>query len=163
MPAQDAPDLNPAQMRTLAELGAGTQDRPTFDADLATDLRSHLEDELSEVAATIHQDRPLRIDKHLLAGVHGCEVRFRSEEASPFELSIPVVRGSVVHKAVELAVHVRSAPLPLVLVDAAIDRLADSDHWAGDFLASLNELEQAEACVRRLATSSASSSNAGRH
>lgn len=136
--------LNPAQARTLAELGAGDPDRPTFASDLADELRDALEEGIATVATQVRPDRPLRVDKHLLAGIHGCQARFRAEEAAPFQPSIPVVRGTIVHKAVELAVHIRSVPLPLALVDAAIDRVADSDHWAADFLATLSEIDRAE-------------------
>lgn len=136
--------LNPAQARTLAELGAGATDRPAFPADLGDELRTALEEGLAEVAAELRDDRPLRVDKYLLAGVHGCEVRFRNEEGAPFTPSVPVVRGTIVHKALELAVHWRGTPIPLHLVDEAIGRVADSDHWAADWLATRSEVEHAE-------------------
>lgn len=142
--APSGPGLNPTQQRTLDDLRADPTERPLFRQGLAADLRSTLEDGLAPAAATLRADRALRVDKRLLEQVHGCEVRFLAERDAPFHPSVPVVRGTVVHKAVELGVNWRGTPLPGALVDAAVERLAASDHWAGDFLAILDDSDRAQ-------------------
>ena len=138
--------LNPAQQSVLDRLGAGASvdDRPEFPPELRDELRDEVEAELAPVAAVLRSDRALVVDKRLLAGVHGCEVRFRHEQGAPFEISVPVLRGTVVHKAVELAVNWDGNPLPGALVDEAIGRLARADHWAADWLAGASDADRAE-------------------
>lgn len=137
--------LNPAQRATLAALGAGDPSaRDDFGPDLAPELRRRLEAGLADVADSIDPANPLIVTKHLLAGIHGCQARFLDERARPFEPSVPVVRGTIVHKALELAVHWPGTPLPLELVDEAIARTTHADHWAADFLATLAPADHAE-------------------
>jgi hypothetical protein len=57
---------------------------------------------------------------------------------------VPTVRGQVVHKAIELAVHWRGEPVPGGLVDEAVERLADGDLGAARFLAGMSEAERAQ-------------------
>lgn len=134
--------LNPTQRRTLAALGAGDTDaRPTFPSDLGQRLRDRLENGLGALA---HPGRSLTVTKHLLNGVHGCQARFLDDEARPFEPSIPTVRGTITHKALELAVHWSGTPTPLELVDAAIERIGAGDHWAAEYVATLPTAQSAE-------------------
>jgi hypothetical protein len=87
----------------------------------------------------------LWLNKHTLAGVLGCEARFLDEQSTGFPgWSAPLARGGVVHKAIELSMHVRSPAEPLALVDDAIARLAEADFSLGDWLRSLDDLERAE-------------------
>lgn len=137
--------LNPTQQATLDALGAGDTDaRAEFPADLGPRLRHDLEDGLAEAAASLVDDRPVIIAKRLLNGVHGCQAQYLDERTRPFEPSAPVVRGSIAHKAVELAVHWPGTPLPLDLVDAAVERVSASEHWAADFLLAADPAELAE-------------------
>jgi hypothetical protein len=137
--------LNPTQQATLAALGAGDADaRAEFPVDLAAHLRRDLEEGLADAAAALIDDRPIIIAKRLLNGVHGCQAQFLDERARPFVPSAPVVRGSIAHKALELAVHWPGTPLPLDLVDAAIERVSASEHWAADFLLAADPADQAE-------------------
>lgn len=137
--------LNPTQRATLAALGAGDLDaRATFDPHLGDRLRDALETGLAQVATELPEGDNLVVAKHLLNGVHGCQARWLDEQGRPFEPSIPIVRGSVAHKALELAVHWPGNPLPLDLVDEAITRIGDADHWAADFVAGLSPAEHAE-------------------
>ncbi len=138
-------NLNPAQRATLGVLGAGDTDaRVDFGPDLADELRARLDHDLAEVAAHHEPDRPLVVTKYLLNGVHGCQARFLHERDRPFEPSIPIVRGSIAHKAIELAVHWPGPPLPLDLVDEALARVRNADHWAADFLVGLAPGDLAE-------------------
>lgn len=150
MPSADpgSPDstLNPTQQATLDALGAGTDidTRPEAPADLGARLRSDLESGLADAAATIAGDHSVTITKHLLNGVHGCQARFLDEQSRPFEPTVAIVRGTVAHKALELAVHWQGTPLPLDLIDAAISSVEATDHWATDWVLRASDAERAE-------------------
>src|SRR5262245_31365846 len=97
-----AEGLNPAQQEVIDALGAPPSERPVFDAGLRLELRAELEAGLTLVVETLDATAgPLTITKHLLAAVHGCEVRFLEEDRAGFEWSVPLARGSVAHKAIE--------------------------------------------------------------
>ncbi len=137
--------LNPTQCRTLATLGAGDTDaRTEFPTDLATGLREQLEAGLAPAADRVADTKPLTVTKHLLNGVHGCQARYLDGESRPFEPSIPTVRGTITHKALELGIHWPGTPTPLDLVDAAIDRIGATDHWATEFVSTLDPAGRAE-------------------
>jgi hypothetical protein len=142
--AATRPELTPAQQRTLTDLGTGGDDRPVFPSGLRERLRADLERGLVEVLGDLGPDEYLTLSKHLLSQVHGCEVRFLAELEEPFVASIPIVRGSVAHKAIELGIHWRGEPIPLELVDEAIARLTDSDLWMAEFLQRCTDAEMAE-------------------
>jgi hypothetical protein len=146
MPSATPPELNPAQQRTLDALGASGAQRPVFDPDLAPRLRADLEAGLVEVLGDLGPDEDLNLSKHLLGRVHGCEVRLLAEDAAdePFTVTVPIARGSIAHKAVELGIHWSGEPLPLDLVDEAMASLAGSDHWLTEFLQTCSEAERAE-------------------
>lgn len=141
MARSDAP-LTPLQSETLAVLGA-TGDRPRFAEDLGDRLRADLEGALATVAANLAPDETVNVNKHLLSQVHGCQVRFLADD-SPFEVTVATARGAVSHKAVELGLHWPHEPHPLDLVDEALARLTESDHWMSDFLQRASEADRAE-------------------
>ena len=68
------------------------------------------------------------------------------EEATDaqFAVTVPIARGTVAHKAIELGIHWRGEPLPLDLVDEAMGALANTDHWLTDFLQTCTDVERAE-------------------
>lgn len=144
MPSATPPPLTPAQERTLADLGAAGGARPLFPPGLRERLRADLEAGLAPVLADLGADEQIVLSKHLLSQVHGCEARYLAELDEPFSASIPIVRGSVAHKAIELGIHWRGEPIPLELVDEAIARLTESDLWMADFLQQCTEAEMAE-------------------
>ena len=84
------------------------------------------------------------ISKHGLGQVMGCERKFLAEEAEPFVWRVPMVRGTVAHKAIELSIHWRREPEPLVLIDEAISRLSEGTDSLADFLQECSEVERAE-------------------
>lgn len=140
-----AHSLTPAQQELSDALRGG--ERPTFEPGLAAELRGILETGLSELAGPIDSLSlaPLWINKHALSSIHGCEVRYLAEQAAGFEgWTVPMARGSVAHRAIELSMHVRGAPVPAELVEHAIIRLADDDNGLGEFLQSLSELDRAD-------------------
>lgn len=127
--------LNPAQRNTLGLLGAGdTSARQEFDRTLAERIRAQIESDIRDAVALLEPGASVTITKHLLNGVHGCEARFLAEEDLPFVITVPIVRGTIAHKALELSVHWNGTPLPLDLLDAAITSTRRSEHWAADWL-----------------------------
>jgi hypothetical protein len=85
------------------------------------------------------------VTKGALGRVVACEAHHVAEAAAPFAWSVPVARGVVAHRAIELGVHRRDGPSPLELVDDALSRLADDpDARVADYLLSLSESEHAE-------------------
>lgn len=139
-------DLTPVQERTLRVLGATEADRPLFPSALAPRLRTDLEAGLHPILTELAPDEDLHLSKHLIQRVHGCEVAMLAEDRSsePFRVTIPIARGTVAHKAVEIGVHHRGDPAPLELVDEALASLEHTDHWLTDFLQTCSETERAE-------------------
>lgn len=84
------------------------------------------------------------ISKRHLAAIHGCEARHLAEEATPFVWSVPLARGSVSHKAIELSMHLPGARDPGHLVDESVSILIDRGTSVGDFLAGCGETMRAE-------------------
>jgi len=136
--------LNPAQQEVLDLLGAPPEARPTFSASLRDTLQADLEDGLRDLLPELDPADPLFISKHTLSTVHGCEARYMAEREIPFAWSVPLARGSVAHKAIELSIHWRGRPDPLQLVDESIARLSEGTDGLGDWLATCSELERAE-------------------
>ncbi len=143
-------ELNPAQQDVLAQLGANRDERPRFDAVLRHELRRALDDGLAPLLDLLDQrpgEKPgdnMFISKHKLGRVMGCERRFVAEETEEFAWSVPIARGTVAHKAIELSIHWRREPDPLVLVDESISRLSEGIDGLGDWLQSCTEVERAE-------------------
>ena len=106
------------------------------------DLRNELERQLVNAADQI--DDNLFVSKRHLAAVHGCEAHHLAEQARPFEWSVPVARGSVAHKAIELSMHLTGQREPTDLVDDAIASLIERGASVGEFLASCGEVQRAE-------------------
>ncbi|CAN5726197.1 hypothetical protein BH20ACT2_BH20ACT2_08510 [soil metagenome] len=135
---------NPAQQEVLDLLGAAEAERPVFDVGLRGQLRAELEEAVAPAAGRLAPGDQLRVTKHALSQVHGCEARFLAEEDAPFEASVPMVRGTVAHKAVELSIHWRREPVPAELVDEALAAFEHGDHWSTRFLQGCSEVERAE-------------------
>lgn len=138
--------LTPVQLATLQVLGASDAERPSFPDDLAVRLRRHLEAGLAPLVANLGDDEVLTVSKHLLSRVHGCQVRLLAEEAQDdaFTPTVATARGAIAHKAIELGVHWKGEPFPLELVDEAMARLTETDHWLRDWLQTCSDAERAE-------------------
>lgn len=140
MPSSDS--YNPAQKEVLEQLGSTPGDRPTFPDELRTDLRATIE---SAIEGLLAEDRSVFVNKHALSQVHGCEARYLDEEENDrFEWSVPIARGSVSHKAIELGVNWEGEPLPTDLVDEALARLEHADEGISYWLQGLGLAERAE-------------------
>jgi len=86
----------------------------------------------------------LFVSKRSIGMVHSCEQLFVADQTQEFEWSVPIARGIVSHKAIELLVGYRGNPTPLDLVEAAIARLENDAYGPGDFLLGLDEGSRAE-------------------
>ncbi len=139
----EPPRLNPAQQQITDQLGATFEERPRFRDDLGEYLRHELEVELAPLLAEV-EGETLFVSKHDLTSVHGCEARFVAERDVEFAWSVPLARGSVAHKAIELLVTWRGEPQPLDLVEHALARLQHQERSVGVFIQSLDEAERAE-------------------
>jgi hypothetical protein len=141
-------DLNPAQHALQEALGAARGDRPTFPADIGLRLRAQLEEGLRPlivVLDTLGIDK-LWVSKHKVSSIHGCEVRFLAEDERGFDgWTVPMARGTVAHRAIELSMHVRGAPVPAELVDHTLASLTEGEtNGLADWLQTISELERAD-------------------
>lgn len=133
--------LNPAQQQVLDELGS--TDRPTFRDDLRDHLRHELVESLTPIAEAI-EDPPLFISKRKLSMIHGCEARYLADQTTDFEWSVPIARGTVAHKAIEILVARRGNPTALDLANDAMARLELDERELGEFIRALDEGDRAE-------------------
>jgi len=139
----DPQPLNPAQQAVLDELGSSADERPEFPDDLRHHLRAALETAVEPYLDDLPTDQDLYVNKHRLATVHGCEARFVAEQDEPFEWRVPTARGTVVHKAVELAVNWRGPIEPPRLIDEALANLVADQRSLGEWLEGIGEAERA--------------------
>jgi hypothetical protein len=135
--------LNPAQQDVLERLGATKGERPTFPADLRDELRKELRQHLAPVVEALGGDS-MFLSKRVIEQSHGCEVANLDEEARPFAWSVPMARGVLAHKAIELSLSYPNATPPLVLVEEAMASLMSGDRSIGDYLRTCGETARAE-------------------
>ena len=142
--ASGAAGLLPAQQATLDAVRVPRDSRPAYGHDVAAELRAEAEAALSGLvgAARGIDSRGMWVSKRDLAGVFGCEARHLAERDTPFEWSVPVARGIVLHKAVELSMHSRRNPAEAT--DDAVERLIETDENLGAFLAECSAGERAD-------------------
>lgn len=134
--------LNPAQQRIIDLLGKADVEPEPFPTELAEELRSELEGATAPLLADLGGER-LFVSKAALAGIHGCEAQHVASRDS-FAWSIPTVRGTVAHRAIELSVHWRGDRAPGELVDEALARLANEDFGPSAFLQAMGEGDRAQ-------------------
>ena len=143
-----APILNPAQVALRDALGAARDERPTFAADLGAQLRAQLEDGLRPLIVVLDTlgIEKLWVSKHKVSSIHGCEVRFLAEDDRGFEgWTVPMARGTIAHRAVELSMHVRGEPVPAALVDHTLASLTEGEtNGLAGWLQSISEFERAD-------------------
>ncbi len=140
----EAEPLNPAQQEVLDLLGATPDQRPTFDPTLRVELKAELEIALNHLSEHIPEDDILFVGKRQLAQVMGCETRYLAELEDDFEWSVPLARGTITHKAIELSAHWRGEKTPLALVDETLAKLEQDEANLGKWLQGLNEADRAE-------------------
>lgn len=144
-PAAPGPTLRPAQQRVIELLGKHTDDDADLGPDIAETLRAELEERLAGVASLIPVGETLWVGKTPLATFNACQGHWQAQVDAPFSWSVPSVRGTVSHKAIELSVNWRGEVEPGRVVDAAISRMLDDDGTsAGRFLRTLSTVDLAE-------------------
>ena len=119
--------LTPAQVAVSQGLLDRGGHRPTFRADLARELHTTLTDATNDVAERLELiGATLWIDKRVLNGIHGCERRFTAEEADGFPgWNATLARGTVLHRALQLAPFLSTPLPPIDVVNLAIDRIIE--------------------------------------
>lgn len=138
------PRLRPAQQRVIDLLGRHADDAVELGPEVAEEVRARLEDSLGSVVARIPPGETLWVGKTPLAVFNTCPGQWRAEVDSPFRWSIPSVRGTVSHKAIELSLNWRGEVEPGRAVDAAMGRMLDDDTSAGRYLRTLSTVDLAE-------------------
>lgn len=135
--------LNPAQQSVLDRLRAVDRGRPEVGPGLREELRRRLEHELGPIAAPLAA--PVFAGKAAVTRVLACESHQLAEAGAPFEWSVVTARGTVAHRAIQLSVNRPDSPPPLLLVDDALERLADDPNVRiADWLLGLTTAERAE-------------------
>ena len=134
--------LNAAQQQVLDQLGS--TERPYFEPSLRAQLRHELDQAFEPMLTSMTVEEPLFVSKRAIGMVHSCEQLYVTDRTEDFKWSVPIIRGMVSHKAIELLVGYRGNPTPLDLVDAAIARLENDMYGPGEFLRGLSEGERAE-------------------
>ena len=138
------PELNPAQRRVLVDLMALGQDRPRFGPEVAAGLQAEIEGALEPLLGD--GDEPLWVKKSTLTDVHACEAHFQDAESEDFAWSAATAKGTVAHRALELSLTCGGDPVPLDLVDHAIESLRGDDRRTSprSWLLSASPLELAD-------------------
>ena len=137
-------ELNPLQQAVIDALGIPTGWQP-LPPEVIASIEDQLLTALAPVADKFSADAPLRVNKHHLATVHGCEKYHVLQREAPFAWNINTVRGTIAHKGIELMLNWRGPIVPAEIVDAAITSVAENPREsASGFLISLSAHEMAE-------------------
>ncbi|NBU15823.1 MAG: hypothetical protein EBS48_02215 [Actinobacteria bacterium] len=137
-------DLNPIQFEVLSTLRVPEDWRP-LDPGVVAAVESLLVETLAPLRGRFTAENPLRINKNGLSTVHGCEKFHVEQKRQPFAWNVNTVRGTIVHKAVELLLNWRGPVTPADVVDEAIASIADNPREsASDFLDQLPAAQMAE-------------------
>lgn len=136
--------MNPLQQQIIDSLRIPADWVP-LPTSVIDDTERELLAALGPVASSFSADNSLRITKHMLATVHGCETHFLESRRAPFAWNLNTVRGTIAHKGIELALNWHGTPEPGDVADAAIVSIMENAREsAADFLASLAPHEAAE-------------------
>ena len=136
--------FNPAQQEVVDQIGGKRETWPEFPAELRVQLREFITDGISEHVARLPADhRGIWANKHAIATVHGCEKRYLADREFP-GWSVPLARGTVVHKAVEYSINWQGTPAPGDLVDEAIASLEFGEQNIAEFLRELGDADRAQ-------------------
>jgi len=136
-------DLAPVQQTVLKALAKepGFVPLPTK---LIEDIRHQMHSLVSDIAEQLEPDQALWVSKNKVTTVHGCEGHYLANLGN-FEWTVANVRGTVVHKAIELATNWKGDFTPSDVVDEALDRVAaDERISAAQFVDSLSDSDRAE-------------------
>jgi hypothetical protein len=134
--------LNPSQQRALDLMARPARPATPLEPGLAVALQDELERRLADVVEELAGER-LHVNKHALATVHTCERHYLVTEHT-FSWTVRTARGTVAHKAIQLAVNWRGEPEAATLVDEAMALLMDADASVSAWLGGLPEATRAE-------------------
>jgi hypothetical protein len=134
----DRDDLTPAQRRLLEELLAIDEPRPEPEPGLADRLRRLIEESIGGAAAAVPPGERLRLHKSALAAL-ACDGRYLDLVEAPFAWEVPMVRGKLAHRAVELDWRTGREHDPAELVGRAWSDLA-MESGLGEFLGGLDAM-----------------------
>ncbi len=135
--------LAPVQQTVLKALAKepGFVPLPT---QLIEDIRHQMHSLVSDIAEQLEPDQALWVSKNKVTTVHGCEGHYLANLGN-FEWTVANVRGTVVHKASELATNWKGDFTPSDVVDEALERVAaDERISAAQFVDSLSDSDRAE-------------------
>ena len=136
-------ELNPVQQSVFEALAKepGFVPLPTAIID---EIRHQLHTLTADIAQLLEPDKALWVSKNKVTTVHGCEGHYLANLGN-FEWTVANVRGTVVHKAIELATNWKGEFTPSDVVDEALDRVAvDERISASQFVDSLSDSDRAE-------------------
>lgn len=137
-------ELNPLQQAIINALRVPADWEPLPDH-IVTDVEEQLHTALAPLEGLFTADNPLRINKHHIATVLGCEEYHVLNKKQAFAWNINTVRGTIAHKGIELLLNWRGPIVPADIVDAAITSVAENPREsASGFLVSLTAHEMAE-------------------
>lgn len=135
--------LSPVQQEVVEQIGAKRETWPEFPAELRAELRGELEKGIADHVAMLGPDRQIWANKHAISTVHGCEKRFLADREFP-GWSVPLARGTVIHKAIEFSINWPSVAIPADLVDEALSSLEFGEQNIATFLQELNDADRAQ-------------------
>lgn len=138
----DRDTLTPAQRRLLEELLAVDEPRPEVDLGLAARLRELVERRAAPALDLIPDGEVLGLNKSQLAAL-ACDGRFIDMEEGEFAWAVPMVRGKLAHRAIELDWRSHRTQDPAHLVERAWAELAE-ERGLGEFLDALEAVECGE-------------------
>ncbi len=136
-------ELSPAQQEVVEQIGARRETWPEFSAELRYELRGELEKGVASHAELLNDNVSVWANKHAISSVHGCERKFLADREFP-GWSVPLARGTVVHKAIELSINWQGIAIPADLVDESIASLEFGQQNISDFLQALAPVDRAQ-------------------
>jgi len=137
------PELNPLQQAIIDSLGVPIDWEP-LPADVIHAIEAQLTQALAPLEGKFTAEQPLRINKHHIATVHGCEKYHVLNRESQFAWNINTVRGTIAHKGIELLMNWRGPIVPAEIVDSAIISVSENPRQsASGFINTLSEHEYA--------------------
>ena len=141
-PKSSDPPLTPAQQATLDLIRLPADERITHKSTLRAQIQLELEKETVDLVDQI--DEPLWVSKRQLQAVTSCEALYEAQQDEPFEWKLPMTRGQIFHKCIELSMHLSPPRTAPQLVDEALVSLMNRDDGLANFLLDLSDIERAE-------------------
>ncbi len=136
-------ELSPVQREVVEQIGGKRETWPQFDPELRGQIRGFLENGIADQVARLNPERQIWANKHAVASVLGCEKRFLADREFP-GWSVPLARGTVVHKAIEFSINWQTTPIPGELVDEAMSHLEFGEQNISTFIQELSDADRAQ-------------------